>query len=394
MFGQIPLDIILLFMLYGAAAALEAIACIYLLLRRGNAFAPEVTPSRRLRRWTAVFFAVLAIGHLWYLPAAVLTSNDDFMMCMLVGELLDCVTCIPLIVVLLLCMLQDRRRPLWPVGVMMLPFVALMLAGIVTRRESYMTMAYGYLLLVVVGFVVYIVRAVRQYGRWLRDNYADLEHKEVWHTFVLLAVIMLVFGYYTVGYDDGMFYEYVIQVCGIVMICHLLWRVETLNDLNESRIQENVGTGIREGDGEHQSPGNTGIQDNIENQSSVDDSPSSEALSDVTNKRIGSLLKLHCEDARLYLYHGLTLAQLAQAIGSNRTYLGLYFSSQNITYNSYINGLRIQHFVSLYRESVAAGRDFTAQQLAQESGYRSYRTFTDAFRQRMGQSVTEWINGQ
>ena len=79
MFGQISLDVILLFMLYGVGAAVAAGACLYLVLRRANAFAPEVTPPVRLRRWTAAFFAVLAIGHLWYLPAAVLTDEDLFL---------------------------------------------------------------------------------------------------------------------------------------------------------------------------------------------------------------------------------------------------------------------------------------------------------------------------
>jgi len=48
--------------------------------------------------------------------------------------------------------------------------------------------------------------------------------------------------------------------------------------------------------------------------------------------------------------------------------------------------------VRLYREAVAAGRNFTAQELASQSGYRSYRTFSVAFRQRMGRSVKEWIS--
>ena len=52
MFGQIPHEIILLFMLYAGAAMMDAIACVYLLLRRGNAFASDVTPPLRLRRWT------------------------------------------------------------------------------------------------------------------------------------------------------------------------------------------------------------------------------------------------------------------------------------------------------------------------------------------------------
>ena len=386
MFGQISLDIILLFMLYGVGTATAAGACLYLLLRRANAIAPEVTSPVRLRRWTAAFFAVLAIGHLWYLPAAVLT-DEDITVCMLVGGLLDCVTVIPLVTVLLLCMLQDRQRPLWPVGVMTAPLVVLMVAGIVNRSEAYMPVAYGYLLLVAVGVVVYMVRAVRQYGRWLRDNYADLEHKEVWQTFVVLAVIVLMFGYYVVGYDGGMFYEYVIQVCCIVLVGHLLWRVETLSDLSITQPLPTEIIGIQDNS---LSDDNSRPDDN--RQPNDGDSPSSDTMTDATFEQIGALLQQRCEDARLYLHHGLTLAQLAQAIGTNRTYLGLYFSSKKISYNTYVNDLRIRHFVSLYRDAVAARCTVTAQQLASESGYRNYKTFSVAFRERMGQSVTEWMS--
>ena len=386
MFGQISLDIILLFMLYGVGTATAAGACLYLLLRRANAIAPEVTSPVRLRRWTAAFFAVLAIGHLWYLPAAVLT-DEDITVCMLVGGLLDCVTVIPLVTVLLLCMLQDRQRPLWPVGVMTAPLVVLMVAGIVNRSEAYMPVAYGYLLLVAVGVVVYMVRAVRQYGRWLRDNYADLEHKEVWQTFVVLAVIVLMFGYYVVGYDGGMFYEYVIQVCCIVLVGHLLWRVETLSDLSITQPLPIEIIGIQDNS---LSDDNSRPDDN--RQPNDGDSPSSDTMTDATFEQIGALLQQRCEDARLYLHHGLTLAQLAQAIGTNRTYLGLYFSSKKISYNTYVNDLRIRHFVSLYRDAVAARCTVTAQQLASESGYRNYKTFSMAFRERMGQSVTEWMS--
>ena len=123
MFGPISLEILLLLMLYAAGTAVDAIACIYLLFRRANAFAPDVTPPARLRRWTAAFFAILALGHLWYLPAAVLTSPDAIMLSMLIGGLLDCLTTIPVAIILLFCMLQDRRRPLWPAWVMVAPIV-------------------------------------------------------------------------------------------------------------------------------------------------------------------------------------------------------------------------------------------------------------------------------
>ena len=381
MFGQISLDVILLFMLYGVGAAVAAGACLYLVLRRANAFAPEVTPPVRLRRWTAAFFAVLAIGHLWYLPAAVLTDED----CMLVSGLLDCVTVIPLVTVLLLCMLQDRQRPLWPVGVMTAPLVVLIVAGIVNRSEAYIPMVYGYLLLLGIGLIAYMVRAVRQYGRWLRENFADLEHKEVWQTFVVLAVIVLMLGYYVVGYDGGMFYEYVIQVCGIVLVGHLLWRVETLSDLSGSGIQEDEETRRREYRNTGiQEDGNTGIQEG-------DAGPSPDTLSDDAYEEMTLLLQKHCIDTGLYLQHDLNKAQVAQAIGTNRTYLSLYFMRQETTYNAYINDLRIRHFIRLYREAIAAERPVTAQQLALMSGYRSYSTFSLAFKQRMDQSVTAWM---
>ena len=44
--------------LYSIVTAMNALASIYLLLRRGNAFASDITPPVRLRRWTAAFFAV------------------------------------------------------------------------------------------------------------------------------------------------------------------------------------------------------------------------------------------------------------------------------------------------------------------------------------------------
>ena len=370
MYDQIRGDTIFI-MLYAVVTAMAAIASIYLLFRRGNAFAADITPPRRLRRWTAVFFAVLAVGHLWYLPAAVLTSDDDIMLSLLIGTLLDCMLMIPLSLVVMLCILQDRRRPLWPVGVMVAPLVVGIAVYIGSRSEGMLPWLYGYFLLAAVGFTIYMVREVRQYGHWLRDNYADLEHKEVWQSFLVLAVIMLMFSYYVVGYG-GMTYEYIVQVCGLLLIGYLLWRVETLSDLTVSQslpIEEETPAPV--------SP-------------SEDGSPSSETLSDAAYEKIASLLQQHCVDTQLYLQHNLNISQLAQTLGTNRTYLRLYFVHQDTNYNAYINDLRIRHFIRLYSEAVAAQRFFTVQELATQSGYHSYNTFALAFKQRMGKSVTEW----
>lgn len=51
-----------LFMLYAVGATTAAVACLYLVFRRGNAFSPRVKTPKRLRQWTAAFFGILALG--------------------------------------------------------------------------------------------------------------------------------------------------------------------------------------------------------------------------------------------------------------------------------------------------------------------------------------------
>jgi hypothetical protein len=176
MYNQIREDSQFL-MFYASVAMLALIACCYLLFRRANAIAPDVTPPVRLRRWTAVFFAAIALCHMWYLPTFFLTSPDEVMLGSLVAGWLDCMTVIPLMFIILLTMLQDLRRPLWPVCVIMAPLVVGLAWCIVSRSDDLLLVLLVYFLLMCFGLITYMVRAIRHYGRWLRDNYADLEHK-------------------------------------------------------------------------------------------------------------------------------------------------------------------------------------------------------------------------
>jgi AraC-like DNA-binding protein len=388
----------LLFMLYAAGATTAVIACVYLLVRRGNAFAPNVVTPVRLRRWTAAFFGALALGHLWYLPAVMVTSSEAVMLCMLIGALLDCMLVVPLAIIILLCMLQDRKRPLWPAFVAVAPLVILMVVSIVNHNNALLPWLNGYLLLLGICLTIYMVRAVRQYGRWLRDNYADLENKEVWQSFVVLAVVVLVFGIYASGVG-GQAYEYIIQVCGILLICYLLWRVETLPLLAEPSTDDDCGESslesIEEAPAEPEpSDPELATEADSSNLSPLASHPSPLASQkgSLDLSQIEQLLAEHCVDTKLYLQHDLTLQQLAQTIGINRFYLSQYFSRQSITYNTYINNLRINYFISRYQEVVKTQRAFTVQQLASESGYRSYSTFSLAFKQRMGQTVSTWMH--
>ena len=189
-----------------------------------------------------------------------------------------------------------------------------------------------------VVFFTYLVLALRQYGRWLHDNFADLEHKELWQSFVLMALVAFFYAFYCLD-EGGIVSEYLVQVDNIVIVLLLVWRVETLQDLG---------------------------------------SPSPQPLpADDTTAS------------------GVTLADLSAAVGISSGALGEWFVQHgDRNFYAYIHRLRIDHFVRLYHEAVSAGRPFTVFSLARECGYRSYLAFTTAFRRRMGRSLTEWRRAQ
>ena len=365
---QISTELILFLILYGITGVVPAIAAVYLLLRRGNAFAPEVTPPVRLRRWAAAFFAVSALAHVWWLLFSLYSGDWNSVTCLLLA-MLDCVLLFTTFAGMLLAMLQDRRRSVWPFLVAMIPFVLLMGVYMVYRSTLLIQIIAAYLLLLGLVFTLYMVFAISRYGRWLNDNYADLENKKVWLCQVVALVSMLLFVLYVLSTD--MVLIWIIHIVGLVLVGLLLWRVETLPELVDTIAVEETCTPPAQ-ETSQPSPLTSkpfNLPSNIEQQ-----------------------LQEHCLDTKLYLQHDLTLQQLALAIGTNRSYLSQYFSCKGITYNAYINDLRIQYFISRYQEVAAAGQPIVAQQLANESGYHSYSTFSLAFKQRMGQSVTAWMH--
>lgn len=366
MYTQQSLQDTLFLMLYGGIAILALITGLYMWLRRSNAIAPDVTSPIALRLWTGAFFVTSALSHIWWYVLGVYWLTDDRMIRDIVAVTLDHITLVPFVMALLLHMLQDRKRPLWPWVLAQLPIVASAAIGIIRHNGFYgFDLTTYWQIAVMTIFVIYYIHALIQYGRWLHENYADLEHKEVWQSLLFVAILFVVYEFYFTNPGE-MAREYLAQLETLVIIVFLIWRVETLQELREPEDESAELTS--QSDSDQQNRSESSIQSNI-----------------------GSLLLVYCETPQLYLQHDLTLSQLAEAIGTNRTYLSQYFAQQGITYNAYINRLRISHFEQLYREALQSKRPGTAQQLAHECGFSSYSTFATAFKLFMGQTVTAWM---
>ena len=352
--------------LYGGVIMLSVAAALYLLFRRGNAFAPEVTSPVRLRRWAAAFMAACALSHVtWLFYSYQPTSHVYTVVCSL-----DLLMLLPTISGILLSMLQDKYRPVWPVLVALVPAFVLLALNFIMGGDALVVPIVVYVVVLYALLMLFIFFAVRRYRQWLRDNYADLENKEVWYSFLILALFLLFFVIYSSNTDGRPIIAYLLQMDCIIIVVLLLWRVENLQQLSEISSPDAEPAG----------------QEQEEEQNATTSLPAA------TANRIETLLKKHCEDEQIYLQNDLSLAQLANVIATNRTYLSQHFAQQGITYNAYINGLRIRHFIRLYQEAVAEQREITAQQLAFESGYRSYSTFSAAFKQHTGKTVTAWMH--
>ena len=406
------------FTLYGGATVMALLLCLYLLLSRVNVIAPGVTPPARLRRWAAAFFGFVAMGHVYWLLAYASDFDEQSLLFVLLA-VLDCVGMLITLFGTMLSMLQDRRRPLRPFVAATVPVVVLGALQAFWPDINFMPSIIVYMMVLYAIFTVYMIVAVRQYQRWLRDHYADLEHKEVWVSHILLIVVFLLLVNY--GFADGLLAFVIVQLSNYAMFTLLVWRVETLPTLDEAEeeddddnllpepaMQQEQGVlpepdfvpglaqrAVAGQQGEaserltgHPDEGGDGV---VPLQRATRVRSQRKATPEVLS-RIGQLLEKECAGTRLYLKPELTLSDLSAAIGINRNYIGQYFVSQNTTYYNYIHNLRINHFMRLCREAVAARRPFKAQQLALDSGFRSYSTFAAAFKQRTGQSVASWVS--
>ena len=380
MYAQESILDILFMMLYGATAMLTLVVALYLLLRRTNAFAPAVVPPQVVRSRASIFLFATTVSHVWWYVFGTYWLTDDRTVRNILLIMLDHITLIPLAIAILLSMLQDRRRKLFPWLLAEVPIVVIAVAGIALHDSGTMHWMNAWQTTVIVAFIVYYFRALMNYNRWLQQNFADLEHKDIWKSMLVAAILTVIYEVYCTN-QGLMPVEYLSQLFTIVITIFLVWRVETLQALTPETGSS--ATTFSESD----SPEPT-VSTSIA-EASVEDTP-------IAPIDFGPLLRDRCEDTKLYLQHDLTLAQLAHTLGTNRTYLSAYFARIGTTYNAYINHLRIEHFERLYTETMAdpSKSGGTAKDLASACGFGSYSTFSAAFKNYRGVTVSEWIRKQ
>lgn len=358
---------------------------VYLLVSKRNAFGSEIVTDQRLRRKAGRLIFIYTLIYLTNIPM-LLWLADDLQLLLMASVTLDMTIWCPMVLHFLLELLQDRRR--WDNRLLLISVLAVMpLTGwLLTGHAWWKWAVYGMYIAEVVFFIGWYIRAAIAYRRFLADNYADLEHKEVTWSWIILSSIFFSFiNYLLILFQSDMqicvALSYIFHLADILFIGIIVWYIdhqqvleplaeESVEEVQKSQEAEAVETEAMETTNTHEVPA---------------------LRKDIIIYKTGELLRKHCEEAQLYLQRDLSLKTLAQACHTNRTYLGLYFASQGITYYIYINKLRIDHFQSLYREAMKEkSTTFTLQQLSKDSGFLSYNTFSRAFVSCTGISVSKW----
>lgn len=207
------------------------------------------------------------------------------------------------------------------------------------------------LISLVTVFIAYY-SGYRRYMRNLRAEYSYLTNRDLRWTLKVFAALFLIIGLFVLDeYITSIFFDIIYNV---VFLATATYIVYSANKSLAVSAKINL--------------------DRISRESALHPITKEQA-DDITHK-----LRIHCEDAELYLDPELTCDSLSEKIGYDRNMLIQYFTKRHINYFMYINNLRIDYACSLMDEE---SEDVVIKDIAHRSGFSSTRAFIDAYKEVM-----------
>lgn len=237
------------------------------------------------------------------------------------------------------------------------PFVVMSLLYVLTQNHLFymllwvLSLAYG------LWCIVWMIHDLPRYHRWLKNEYSYQENinlhwlRGVTLLFFIILCIWVVDCIYPSTLIDTIYI--LSSLVGWMVVCYFINRQElVIKEVIDSLPTETAEPlAPATADGETEESDNERIQ----------------LLSE-------QLEKLFTVD-KVYLEPRLRLVDLAQKLGTNRTYLSNFFNKERqTTFYEFVNGYRISH-----SENLLTTTDYTLDVVAELSGFNSLSTFRRAF---------------
>jgi len=221
-------------------------------------------------------------------------------------------------------------------------------------QQSWVTIAYAVFLWCFAWIVIGVgYQKARRHIRYVRENFSDIEEIDLqWLPSVFLFVIIgqllwLFISLFSTVVGDVLYYLVTLSLW--LLVLYYSWNFRPIEIVANK----------------------------------------SEAVHPVKEFGFAGELEHTIEQQQLYLNKTLTLADLAQAVGSNRTYVSAYLMQvKGLTFYDYINQLRIEKkSIPLMQEHP----EYTLEHMAHESGFNSVSTFRRAFVKYTGKTPSAYL---
>lgn len=237
------------------------------------------------------------------------------------------------------------------------PFVVMSMLYVLTQNHLFymllwlLSLAYG------LWCIVWVVHDLPRYHRWLKNEYSYQENinlhwlRGVTLLFFIILCIWVVDCIYPSTLIDTIYI--LSSLVGWMVVCYFINRQE----LVIKEVIDSLPTETAEPLAPAAADGETEESDN-------------ERIKLLSEQ----LEKLFTVD-KVYLEPRLRLVDLAQKLGTNRTYLSNFFNKERqTTFYEFVNGYRISH-----SEKLLTTTDYTLDVVAELSGFNSLSTFRRAF---------------
>lgn len=228
----------------------------------------------------------------------------------------------------------------------------------VTRHDWLLNVFTYCFLAEIVLFVIYYIKSYNDFVRDIKDNYSNISNK-MFHSIWIqwgCGILTFMFYYLAAIYDTVLLniINIVTNLFAIFLYVYTSEHMMPLPDKEEIVIDEK-----------------------------------NKKVEYEKNEDMEAALKMGCENTLLFRNPELSLNDLALAVGTNRTYMSRWFTSNNTSFYTYINNLRIEYAGKLLRTT-----DTPVTQIQLDSGFTSKTTFRKYFHERFDCSPTEYRKKQ